>query len=154
MLTPEDMARIAKANAPDATTPIQAKTFADLLAAKTTLAITRPHGFLIFIVAGEVADIHSIDVAPEAQGQGIATEMLQYGLAELKDRGVREVFLEVDTGNLPALKLYDHAGFFVVGTRPDYYKHADGSRSDAYIMAHYFGKEAAIGAVDRKRLSL
>jgi len=154
MLTPEDMAQIAKANAPDATKPITAKTFSELLAAKTTLAITRPHGFLIFIVAGEVADIHSIDVATDAQGQGIATEMLQNGLADLHHRGVREVFLEVDTGNLPALKLYDRAGFFVVGTRPRYYKHADGSRSDAYIMAHYFGNEATIGPEDRKRISL
>jgi [ribosomal protein S18]-alanine N-acetyltransferase len=42
---------------------------------------------------------------------------------------VRKVFLEVDEGNAPALRLYSRAGFEQVGRRPGYYANSEGSAS-------------------------
>jgi ribosomal protein S18 acetylase RimI-like enzyme len=67
---------------------------------------------------------------------------------------VREVFLEVDTDNLPAQKLYHKAGFLRRGRSARYYRNPDGTVSHAYTMAYYYGKEDLIGAVDRYRLPL
>lgn len=154
MLTPAEMVRIDREAHADATGRSDVETFAKLLAMPNIFAVLRPEGYLIFRVAGLEADIHSFTIAPEHQNSGIGTEMLGDGLKQLHDRGVREVFLEVDTENLPALKLYHRAGFFVIGERPEYYRHDDGSVSHAYSMAYYYGKEDLIGAVDRYRLPL
>jgi ribosomal-protein-alanine N-acetyltransferase len=154
MLSPEDMARISRAAYHDGDATCTADQFANLLAMPNIFAILRPEGYLIFRVAGLEADIHSFTIAPEARARGIGTGMLLEGLENLRDRGVREVFLEVDTDNLPALKLYTRTGFFVVGDRPAYYKRGDGSWADAYSMAYYYGKEDRIGAVGRYRLSV
>lgn len=148
------MARIGRDAHPDGAGHDTARDFEKLLAMPNIVAILRPEGYLIFQVAGIEADIHSFTIAPASQNKGIGTEMLRDGLGQLHDRGVREVFLEVDTTNLPALKLYHRAGFFVVGDRPEYYRHPDGTVSHAYTMAYYYGNEDLIGAVDRYRLSL
>jgi ribosomal-protein-alanine N-acetyltransferase len=48
-------------------------------------------------------------------------------LGRLAARGVQHVFLEVDEGNDPALKLYARAGFEKVGRRPGYYVRPEGN---------------------------
>jgi ribosomal-protein-alanine N-acetyltransferase len=48
-------------------------------------------------------------------------------LARLAACGVRNVFLEVDEGNEPAIRLYTHAGFERVGRRPAYYERPEGT---------------------------
>jgi ribosomal-protein-alanine N-acetyltransferase len=154
MLTPQDMARINAAAHPNSTTGFEAADFEKLLKMPNIVAFTRPEGYLIFRVAGLEADIHSFTIAPEHQNKGVGTDMLRDALEQLHDRGVKEVFLEVDTDNLPAQKLYHKAGFYVVGDRPEYYRNPDGTVSHAYTMAYYYGKEDLIGAIDRYRLPL
>jgi len=48
--------------------------------------------------------------------------LLEAALDLLVRRGGREVFLEVRVSNLAARRLYEAAGFRVVGVRPRYYR--------------------------------
>jgi ribosomal-protein-alanine N-acetyltransferase len=78
-------------------------------------------GFIISrIVAGE-AEILSVAVASARRGKGLARQMLNLHLRRLAGLGTRIVFLEVGEGNVPANRLYQHAGFRMVGRREGYY---------------------------------
>jgi [ribosomal protein S18]-alanine N-acetyltransferase len=79
-------------------------------------------GFILSrLVAGE-AEILSVAVASAQRGKGLARRLLDLHLRRLAGLGARAVFLEVDEGNVPALRLYRRAGFREVGRRPGYYQ--------------------------------
>jgi ribosomal-protein-alanine N-acetyltransferase len=75
------------------------------------------------------AEVHTIGVAPHAQGHGVGRRLLA-GLLARADALGAVTFLEVRTDNVPALALYRSEGFEVVGTRRRYYA----SGADAYTM--------------------
>ena len=75
------------------------------------------------------AEVHTIGVAPRAQGHGVGRRLLA-GLLARADALGAVTFLEVRTDNVPALTLYRSEGFEVVGTRRRYYA----SGADAYTM--------------------
>jgi ribosomal-protein-alanine N-acetyltransferase len=85
-------------------------------------------------MALDEAELLSICLEEAARGQGAARRLLGQHLTELAARGVGQVFLEVEAGNLPALALYRRFGFHEVGERPAYYAHADGTRARALVM--------------------
>lgn len=76
------------------------------------------------------ADIINIAVHQEARSQGIARQLLNEALRQLKERGVREVYLEVRVSNTAAQALYRGFGFKVEGIRRKYYANGE----DAYNM--------------------
>lgn len=79
-------------------------------------------GFILSrLIAGE-AEILSVAVASVRRGKGLARRLLDLHLRRLAGLGARTVFLEVDEGNAPALKLYRRAGFHEVGRREGYYQ--------------------------------
>lgn len=84
-------------------------------------------GFVIARAVEDEAEILMVAVAPRERGRGLARRLIARHLARLAARGVKRVFLEVDEGNDPALRLYAHAGFERVGRRPDYYARPEGS---------------------------
>ena len=61
------------------------------------------------------------------RGSGLARQLLDINLRRLAGLGARSVFLEVDEGNVPALRLYRRAGFREVGRRESYYPASRGS---------------------------
>jgi ribosomal-protein-alanine N-acetyltransferase len=75
------------------------------------------------------AEVHTIGVAPRAQGHGVGRRLLA-GLLARADALGAVTFLEVRIDNVPALTLYRSEGFEVVGTRQRYYA----SGADAYTM--------------------
>jgi [ribosomal protein S18]-alanine N-acetyltransferase len=85
-----------------------------------------PAGFMLSRRAADEAEILTVAVAPAARGQGIARALLARHLGRLAALGIARVFLEVDDGNRPALKLYERAGFRPVGRREGYYARAQG----------------------------
>jgi ribosomal-protein-alanine N-acetyltransferase len=97
-----------------------------------------PVGFVISrLVEGE-AEILMVAVARSERGRGLAGRLIARHLGRLAARGVQTVFLEVDEGNDPAIKLYARAGFEQVGRRPGYYTHAEGNAA-ALLMRRDLG---------------
>lgn len=93
-----------------------------------------PDGFVMSRKAADEAEILSIVVSPARRRDGLARTLLGAHLAGLAAKGVVQVFLEVEDGNLPAEKLYRHFGFREVGRRKGYYPKPDGSRVAAIAM--------------------
>ena len=93
---------------------------------------------LASLVAGE-AEILTIAVSRAVQGRGFGRALLATHLARLASRGARTVFLEVEEGNLPALKLYRAFGFVETGRRDGYYRKPDGRRVAALTMSRALG---------------
>ncbi len=73
----------------------------------TILLRKRLRGFL----AGYAWKIHAVAVIPELRGRGLGFELLNYAFERLRERGVGEVSLKVDTTNEPAIRLYRKFGF-------------------------------------------
>ena len=84
-------------------------------------------GFIVSRVVFEEAEILSVAVAASRRGSGLARQLLDINLRRLAGLGARSVFLEVDEGNVPALRLYRRAGFREVGRRKAYDPAAGGS---------------------------
>lgn len=60
-------------------------------------------------------ELSRLAVAPELQGQGIAKDMIVYGMTELKKRGFKSLHFLVNSTNVKALKCYAAFGFNKVG---------------------------------------
>ncbi|GAB3607727.1 ribosomal protein S18-alanine N-acetyltransferase [Conyzicola nivalis] len=68
------------------------------------------------------ADIQSVAVVETARRRGLARTLVQTLIAEARDRGAREVFLEVRVDNPNAQSLYDSLGFERIAVRKGYYQ--------------------------------
>jgi ribosomal-protein-alanine N-acetyltransferase len=91
-------------------------------------------GFSVSRVAADEAEILSIAVAETHRGRGLSHDLLMTHLGHLAGRGVRAVFLEVEENNQPARRLYERAGFAVVGRRERYYQQNGGEPLNALLM--------------------
>lgn len=91
-------------------------------------------GFAVSRFGADEAEILSIAIDPRHRGEGFSRNLLLTHLGHLAARGVRTVFLEVEENNRPALRLYEGAGFAVVGRRDRYYRDASGEQSNALLM--------------------
>ena len=77
------------------------------------------------------ADIQTIGVAEHARRQGLGRVFMLRLIDEARERGAREIFLEVRHDNPGAQALYELLGFESIAVRPKYYQ-PDGV--DAIIM--------------------
>jgi ribosomal-protein-alanine N-acetyltransferase len=91
-------------------------------------------GFILSRMAAGEAEILSVAVAPRWRGRGLAGRLLMLHLRRLAGLSVSTVFLEVEEGNKPALRLYDRAGFRQVGRRPGYYAQGPGTLVAALVL--------------------
>lgn len=91
-------------------------------------------GFAVSRMAADEAEILSIAVAESHRGRGLSHTLLLTHLGHLAGRGVRTVFLEVEENNQPARRLYERAGFTVVGRRERYYRQGGGEPLNALLM--------------------
>ncbi len=123
--------------------------------------LASPHGrYLVDVEAGRVigyggvravqgsadADIQTIALAETARGRGRGRSLLQALLEVARERGAREMFLEVRADNPVATALYASEGFVEIGRRPRYYQPDD---VDAVIMTLDLVAWAAHRAADR-----
>ena len=81
------------------------------------------------LLMGE-CEIFNVATHPDHQGQGIATALMEYFIAQVESEGAGAISLDVRPSNAPALALYRKFGFEDKGRRPHYY--TDGE--DAIIM--------------------
>lgn len=77
------------------------------------------------------ADIQTIAVAASARRHGLGRVLMQRMIAEARDRGATELFLEVRADNPNAQALYRSLAFEELAVRPKYYQ-PDGV--DAIVM--------------------
>jgi ribosomal-protein-alanine N-acetyltransferase len=81
------------------------------------------------------ADIQTVAVAPDAQGEGIGDAVLASLLAEARQRGCPDVLLEVHADNAAAQRLYARHGFERVSVRRGYYRATSGGPAgDALVL--------------------
>ncbi|NYJ73758.1 ribosomal protein S18-alanine N-acetyltransferase [Allobranchiibius huperziae] len=99
-------------------------------------------GYAGLSVAGDVADVMTIAVAPGAQGTGVGRLLLEELVAQASAAAVSAVLLEVRSDNDPARKLYERNGFEQIGVRRRYYQPGD---IDALVMRrHLRGEETRV----------
>lgn len=96
----------------------------------------RAAGFVLSRQALDEEELLLIAVRPEERGRGLGTRLLGRYFTEARDRGVRRIFLEMRANN-PARSLYRRAGFNAIGSRPRYYRAADGEEIDAITFARH-----------------
>ncbi|OYO23952.1 ribosomal-protein-alanine N-acetyltransferase [Enemella dayhoffiae] len=70
---------------------------------------------------GEVAELNRIVVDPAARRRGLASTLLEQGIAAAERLGCTELLLEVRHDNTTALGLYARHGFTEIARRADYY---------------------------------
>lgn len=71
-------------------------------------------------VMGE-ADMMNLAVSADYRRQGIAENLVQKLIRDLRDQNVTCLTLEVRQSNCAAIALYEKLGFIQVGCRPNYY---------------------------------
>ena len=91
-------------------------------------------GFAVSRMAADEAEILSIAIDADQRGRGLSRNLLLTHLGHLAGRGVRSIFLEVEENNQPARRLYEWAGFGVVGRRERYYQQVGGEQLNALLM--------------------
>jgi ribosomal-protein-alanine N-acetyltransferase len=90
-------------------------------------------GFAVSRMGADEAEILSIAIDAGHRGKGFSRNLLLTHLGHLAGYGVRSIFLEVEENNHPARRLYQWAGFTVVGRRERYYRQ-DGEQLNALLM--------------------
>lgn len=88
-------------------------------------------------VCGET-DMMNVAVTADYRRQGVAENLVNALVEELKAMGSRCLTLEVRASNAPAQALYEKLGFTQVGRRPKYYQNP---REDALILRKEFSNE-------------
>lgn len=78
----------------------------------------------------DTAHLFKIVVRSELRRSGIAQAFWREITSKLKDSGIRQVYLEVNTKNTPAIEFYQKQGFRTLQIKKGFY--SDGE--DAFIM--------------------
>ncbi|MBM3383064.1 MAG: GNAT family N-acetyltransferase [Betaproteobacteria bacterium] len=87
-------------------------------------------GFAQFRFYGSDADLDFILIDENQRGKGYGKFILDASLAQLRQKGVHRIVLEVSTQNTAALALYQSFGFNSLSVRKRYYRNGE----DAAIM--------------------
>ena len=90
-----------------------------------------------FVAMQGVDEVHllNITVAPPYQRQGWARLMLDALALWARGQAAQWLWLEVRSGNLRAMQVYERNGFRRVGQRKAYYPADHGRREDAVVMS-------------------
>jgi len=81
----------------------------------------RVAGFCACWLVFDEVHINNVAIRPTYRGLGMGTALLQHVLAEGRRLGARRATLEVRASNVGARRLYERLGFYVAGTRRNYY---------------------------------
>ena len=76
-------------------------------------------------------DMMNIAVSPASRRQGVARALIEALVSALRERGSKQLTLEVRASNDPARQLYESLGFLQVGLRKNYYRNP---KEDALIL--------------------
>jgi [ribosomal protein S18]-alanine N-acetyltransferase len=79
-------------------------------------------GYAIFWCVLDQSELGNVAVTAEWRRRGIGERLVAEVIRRARERGVREVFLEVRPSNESARRLYERFGFTQVGRRRNYYQ--------------------------------
>lgn len=79
-------------------------------------------GYLGLMFVLDEVHVNTLATAPGYEGRGVATALLDEGLAAARERGATRATLEVAVSNERAQSLYYRFGFSPVGVRRNYYE--------------------------------
>lgn len=88
-------------------------------------------GYVVFWEMGESFEILNIAVPLASRGLGYAKKMLQQVVRAALTKGAKRLILDVRKSNLPAIALYQKAGFTITQLRKGFYSNGE----DAYSMS-------------------
>ena len=100
-------------------------------------------GYGIMSIAAGEAHLLNICVTEALRRRGIGSHMLDYMMRLARDAAVDRMYLEVRPSNKSAIRLYEDAGFTILGLRENYYKAPEG-KEDAVVLVHHFPKRSAV----------
>lgn len=78
-------------------------------------------GFLALRFVAGVGEILNVGVLATSLRRGIGRALMARALAWVRTQGGGQITLEVGVHNVPAVKLYEQAGFVQVGVRKNFY---------------------------------
>jgi ribosomal-protein-alanine N-acetyltransferase len=90
-------------------------------------------GYFVLAVGAGEAHLLNLSIAAGRQRQGFGAALLAEAVRVARERGARQVFLEVRPSNPGAKALYGRFGFRQVAVRRNYYP-ARGGREDALVL--------------------
>lgn len=121
--------------------PWSAGIFRDcLLAGYTNLVLDHDgeiEGYGIMSIAAGEAHLLNICVIDRLRRQGVGSRLLQHMMQLSRAASAGRVYLEVRPSNKSAFRLYDSAGFEVIGIRKNYYK-AHNGKENAVVLVYKF----------------
>jgi mycothiol synthase len=82
-----------------------------LLAVDTEERLLGFHWTKVHDLAEPLGEVYVVGVDPDAQGGGLGKALTIAGLRYLKDSGLRQVMLYVESDNAPAVRVYTRLGF-------------------------------------------
>ena len=98
-------------------------------------------GFADLHVVSDDAHVNEIGVREDARRRGIGSALMERMLDVCRRKGAVRVSLEVRTGNLPAIGLYEKYGFRTAGRRKNFYRDP---AEDGYTMVREMGEERPV----------
>ena len=139
-MTEDDLSAIAALEARIHAAPWSEGNFRDALAAGYSMRVGVRHGRIVaygvlMLGPGE-AQLLNLSVIPEARREGLGRALLAQFIDDARRLSAEQFFLEVRIGNLPAIALYEAAGFAPVARRAGYYPPTvpGDAREDALVM--------------------
>lgn len=132
-MTPEQLAGIST-RAYQHMHPWSAQDFAHALTRDTSHLTCTKHAFVLAQVVLDEAEILALAADPKFQRQGEASQALENCVAQLSQRGVTRILLEVAARNTPARRFYARHNFTETGIRKAYYRISARDRDDAIVM--------------------
>lgn len=87
-------------------------------------------GYINFEVILDEIDLLKICVIKEFRGYGVASKLMKKMLEYKNENDIKQIFLEVNSKNISAIKLYEKFNFKQQNIRKNYYKNGD----DALIL--------------------
>ena len=87
-------------------------------------------GAITVQVVGDTADLHRVVVDAGHRRRAVASDLVAAAIERARERGARQLLLEVRTDNHAAIALYSALGFTEISRRGNYY----GQGVDAIVM--------------------
>ena len=136
LLRESDLGRVMEIEFDSFSTPWRENTFRGLMRrADTDLFVAEEGGRVMGYAACwtviDQSELGNVAVARDARGRGLGGALVDAVVERVRQRGARELFLEVRESNLGAQSVYLERGFTVVSRRRSYYS---SPTEDALVM--------------------